>query len=344
MNTLPLPEYLSDLHFSLGDKALALLPVSWEEGMYAVDLEAPAGRWGLFVALDQERGHHHDSQTVEEYRDGRVYGHVRGLRDPVGAPREFSDTLRERVTKLVHNLVRSRIDKTYYQLDENNGKDEAHIVAAMCRELAALPPLPEVGPFGCQGICDALTAVVRAHERGTMNQQEAALVRGFLDEYSEPPFRRHLRDKTMPHAFVLLPDVVPLPILDYLVARERAREREQLEEHTGGGELTVESSVSVGRLLDLQPAHLRPIYNDVVVPSCDTGELCFAMATTRSADPAEASEYAKRGLQLSPMRAGSRRFTETLGGGSPRSRRRRPRPSSMRTYCRRSCTSETPRT
>jgi hypothetical protein len=177
-----------------------------------------------------------------------------------------------------------------------------------------------------------------------MNQQEAALVRGFLDEYSEPPFRRHLRDKTMPHAFVLLPDVVPLPILDYLVARERAREREQLEEHTGGGELTVESSVSVGRLLDLQPAHLRPIYNDVVVPSCDTGELCFAMATTRSADPAEASEYAKRGLQLSPMHAGSRRFTETLGGGSPRSRRRRPRPSSMRTYCRRSCTSETPRT
>ena len=70
MTTLPLPDCLSDLQFSLAGKTLALHPVSWAEGMYAVDVEAPEGSWGLFVDLERKRGKHHDSQTVEEYRDG----------------------------------------------------------------------------------------------------------------------------------------------------------------------------------------------------------------------------------------------------------------------------------
>ena len=312
MTGLPLPDYLSDLQFSLGGKALALHPGSWGGGMYAVDIEAPEDRWGLFVDLEAERGRHHDSQTVEEYRDGRVYSHVRSLGDDVGTPQVFLDWLRERVTQLVHKRVRSHIDETYDRLNNSDGLNEAHGVAVMCKEIAALPPLPKVGPFGCQAICDALTAIVNAHERGTMNPQEAALVRGFLDEYSEPPFRHDLRDKTIQHAFVLLPDVIPAPILDYL----EARAKEQLDKYTGDVELSVQNAASVGRLLNLQPAHLLPVYNGLVLPQCDTAELCFAMATTLGANPAEAAEYADRGLQLSPTHAGLRRFTQILDSSS----------------------------
>jgi len=308
MTTIPLPKYLNDLQFSLGGKPLALHPASSEEGMYAVGFEAPTDTWGLFVNLEGEHGKLHDSQSVEVYRDGHIYSHVRGLHDHVGTPEVFSEWLRGQVTKLIHNCVRGHIDGTYYSLEEANGKNEAHVVALMCREIASLPPLPTVEPFGCQAICDALTALLNAHERGTMSQHEAALVRGFLDEYSAPPFHKHLRDKTIEHAFVLLPDVVPAAILDYLEA--------QAKEQLGNGEVSVEGAASVGRLLDLQPAHLRPIYNGLLLPRCDTPELCFAVATSLSASPEEAAEYADRGLKLSPTHAGLLRFTEMLSGSS----------------------------
>ena len=136
MTPLPLPDYLSDLQFSLGDMALALHPVSWEDGMYAIDLKAPKDSWGLFVNLERECGKHHDSQTVEEYREGCVYCHVRSLHDHVGTPREFSDWLRERVTKLFHKLVRSHIEGAYDRLDRSSGKDKAHVVAALSRPLS----------------------------------------------------------------------------------------------------------------------------------------------------------------------------------------------------------------
>ena len=61
MTHLRLPDYLSDLQFSLGGKALALYPVSWAEGMYAVDFETPTDTWGLFVNLEEEHGKLHDS-------------------------------------------------------------------------------------------------------------------------------------------------------------------------------------------------------------------------------------------------------------------------------------------
>jgi hypothetical protein len=313
VSTLPLPDYLSDLQFSLGGKALALHPVSWEEGMCAVDFEAPTDTWGLFVNLEGEHGKLHDSQSVEEYRDGRVYSHVRSVHDHVGTPQVFSEWLRGRVARLVHSLVRSHIDGTYYRLEENAQKTDASIIAAMCREIAALPPLPEVASFSCQSICDALTAILDAHERGAMNQHEATVVRGFLDDYSDPPFRQDLRDKTIQYAFALLPDVVLPPILDYL----EAIAKEQLDKYTNGGELTVQNAISVAGLLGLQPSHLRPIYNGLVLPRCDTAELCFAMATTLGANPAEAAEYADRGLQLSPTHAGLHRFTEILGVSTP---------------------------
>ena len=56
MTHLRLPDYLSDLQFSLGGKALALYPVSWAEGMYAVDFETPSITWRLFVNLEEEHG------------------------------------------------------------------------------------------------------------------------------------------------------------------------------------------------------------------------------------------------------------------------------------------------
>ena len=130
--------------------------------------------------------------------------------------------------------------------------------------------------------------------------------------WTEPTFRRDLRDKTIEHAFVLLPDVVPVAILDYL----EARAKKQFDKYINGGELSVENAASVGRLLDLQPAHLRPIYNGLVLPWCDTAELCFAMATTLSDSPEEAAEHADRGLKLSPTHAGLLRFIEMLGDSS----------------------------
>ncbi|MGB0591101.1 MAG: TPR end-of-group domain-containing protein [Myxococcota bacterium] len=280
--------------------------------MYKVDLQAPQDSWGLFVDLKRERGTYHDSQSVEEYRDGYVYGHVRRQHDHLGTPREFPDWLRERVTELIHELVRGHIDRTYDCLEKSDREDKAHMVAAMCRDIAALPRLPEVQPFGCQSLCDALTAILSAHEQGIMTQQAAVLVRTFLDEYSEPPFRQRLRDKTIQHAFALLPEDVPASILDDLEARAKAK----LAKATSDGELTLQNAASVGRLLELQPAHLRPIYNGLVLPRCDTAELCFAMATALSASPVEAAEHAQRGLQLSPTHGGLRRVTEILGGGS----------------------------
>jgi hypothetical protein len=308
MTPLPLPDYLSDLQFSLGGKVLALYPVSWAEGMYAVGFEVPTDTWGLFVNLEGEHGKLHDSQTVEVYRDGRVYSHVRTLHDHVGTPQAFSEWLRGKVAKLIHNCVRGHIGGTYYQLDKNAQKADVSTIETMCRVIAAQPPLPEVEWFSCQVICDALTALLNAHERGTMSQHEAALVRGFLDEYSEPPFRRDLRDKTIEHAFVLLPDVVPAAILDYLET--------QAKKQLGNGELSVEGAASVGPFLERQPAHLRPIYNGLLLPLCDTPELCFAVATALSANPETAAEYADRGLQLSPTHAGLLHFTELLGGRS----------------------------
>ena len=312
MTTLPLPDYLSDLQFSLAGKTLALHPISWDEGMYAVGLEVPEDSRGLFVDLERERGRRHDSQTVEEYRDGRVHGHVRALHDHVGTPAKFSDWLREQVTKLVHNLVRRHIDGAYYRLHRSGGEDEAKVVAEMCKEIAALGPLPEVEPFGCQSICDALTALFKAHERGTMNPKEAAVVRAFLDEYSEPPFRKDLREKTIKHAFVLLPEVIPPPVLDHLEARAQV----EVDKYRGDGDLTVEKASTLGRLLEMQPAHLRPIYNGLVLPLCDTAELCFAMATTLSSSPAEAAQHADRGLRLSPTHGGLLRFSEVLADRS----------------------------
>ena len=296
MNTLSLPDYLSDLQFSLGGHTLALHPVSGQDGMYAVDFKAPTNTWGLFVNLEDEHGKLHDSQSDQVYRDGRVYSHVRNLRDPTGTPQIFSEWLRGQVAKLVHTFVRGHIDGTYCGLERSNVENKAHAVAVMCREIASLPPLPKADSFGCQEICHALTALLNAHERGTMSQHEAALVRGFLDEYSEPPFRRDLRDKTIQHAFVLLPDVVPAEILDYL----EARAQEDVDKYSGGGKLTVENAGTVANLIQMQPAHLRSIYNGLVLPMCDTAGLCFAMATTLSATPAQAAAHAQRGLQLGP--------------------------------------------
>ena len=308
MDPLPLPDFLADLQLSLAGKPLALHPVSWDQGMYAVALDAPEGSWGLFVDLEQERGRHHDSQTVEEYKQGSVYGHVRSLHDHVGTPKAFEDWLRERVTKLIHQLVGRHIDGTYDRLEQEGVAATASTLAAMCHEIAALPPLPKVEPFGCQPICDALAAILKAHERGTMQDDEAATVRFFLDEYNEPAFRKHLRDQTIRHAFVLLPDVIPHPVRDYL----EASAREQFDKYTNGSKLTVENTASIGRLLELQPAHLRPIYNDFIVPRCDNAALCFAMATTLSADPAVAARYAEMGRQHEPTHVGLSRFTEIL--------------------------------
>ncbi len=310
MTTLPLPDYLSDLRFSLAGKTLALHPVSWADGMYAVDTQAPEGSWGLFVDLEQRRGKHRDSQTVEEYRDGRIYGHVRGLHDHVGTPMEFSDWLRKQLAKHIHKLVRGHIDETYYRLKNDERATHVPSLAAMCRDIAALPALPEIEPFGCQTLCDALTAISNAHNRGTMKHGEALIVRTFLDDYGEPPFRKDLREKTIQQAFVLLPDVVPGPILDYLEARAQA----EVDKYSGGEPLTVENAATLGRLLQMQPVHLRPIYNGLISPLCNTADLCFAMATTLGANPSQAAAHAQRGLQLSPTHAGLRRFTEILDG------------------------------
>ena len=72
MNTLPLPDILSDLRLTLGGKELKLHPVPWDEGMWSIGLDAPEDSWGLFVNLEQERGQHHDSQTVEEHYGGQT--------------------------------------------------------------------------------------------------------------------------------------------------------------------------------------------------------------------------------------------------------------------------------
>ena len=323
MTTRPLPDELADLSFSLAGKKLALHPVPWEEGMYAIGLEPPRSSWGLFVDIEGHRGRRHDSQTVTEYCDGHMHGHVRQLQDHAGTPAEFWAWLRAEVIRLIHGLVRRHIDGTYARLEGNGDDDgdaddrrddasDADVLVSMCRDLAALPPLPTVTPQGCQSICDALVAILRAHERGTMEASEAAVVRAFLDEYSKRPIQEHLRDKTIQHAFALLPDDIPDLIRGYLEDGARA----QVDRYTAGGELTVDNVASLGRLLEMQPAHLRPIYNALVLPRCDTAALCFAMATALCASPAEAAAHVARGLALSPTHSGLRRLQEMLADGA----------------------------
>lgn len=313
MPTLPLPDFLSDLQLSIAGKPLALHPVAGEDGTYAIGLTAPTSSWGLFVDVERQWAKEHDSQTVTVYEQGREHGHVRGLHDYKGTPRVFSEWLRERVTKLIHDLVRGHIGGTYYRLSKADDEDHSPDIAQLCREVAALPPLPEAPDFyGCQPICAALTAIAHGHERGAMTDEEAAAVRVVLDTYDSPPFRKELREQTVKYAFVLLPDVLPAPLSEYF----EAEAAELFDRWTEGGEVTVAHLATVGVGLDHLPAHLRPLFQRLVDPKCDTPGMFFAMATGLSGNPAEAAKYATKGLELAPGHAALRRVSELLNDGA----------------------------
>ena len=308
MTTRPLPNILSDLRLTLEGRELKLHSVPWDEGMWSIGLETPEDSWGLFVDLEQERGRHHDSQTVEQHHGGQTYEHVRHLHDAQGTPQPFNEWLRERATKHVHHLVQGHVDKTYYRLAKQADSSSIERIIAMCRDIAALPPLPPVEWLNTQSLCDALTALIRAHDRGQMSQEEAETIRGFLDDSNEPPYRQHLRDKTIQHAFVLLPEAIPSPLRDYL--EETARR--EVDRYTREAEITVDHVATLGRLLDLQPEHLRPIYTDAITPMINTADLCFAMATALSAHRVDALDYTLRGLKLSPRHPGLLRLSKLL--------------------------------
>ena len=169
--------------------------------MWSIGLETPEDSWGLFVDLEQERGRHHDSQTVEQHHGGQTSS-VRHLHDAQGTPQPFTEWLR------AGNQARpSPCSRTRGQDLLSPGEASRLIldrrIIAMSRH-RSITTTSTRRWLNTQSLCDALTALIRAHDQGQMSQG-AETIRGFLDDNNEPPYRQHLRDKTIQHAFVLLP-------------------------------------------------------------------------------------------------------------------------------------------
>ena len=276
--------------------------------MYAIGIEAPEDDWALLVNIEEQRGREHDSQSVRVYKDGHAHFHMRSMHDYNGTPMVFEEWLRERVTDLVHDTVRGHIDGVFYRMKEAKPKKHRQMLVTMCREIAAMTTLPKPRHFGAQPICDALSALLHAHERGTMNEQEAVTIRGFLDAYDKPPMHKNLRDETVKYAFELLPEIVPAPVKDYL---EREA-KEQLGKISSDGDMTLQHLANFARTIVFQPAHIRFVYHDLVMPNCNTASACFIVATGLAAIPEEAVEYAGKGLGISPDHHGLRSISQHL--------------------------------
>jgi hypothetical protein len=161
--------------------------------------------------------------------------------------------MREKATAFIHELVRRHIDGTDYRMKESAPSPHRRLVEELCREIAELEPRPETARCGLQPICNALTAIHHAHKRWNMHEEEAIVIRTFLDAYSEMPYQIGLRDETIRYAFVLLPDTLQHPILDDLGTQAE----EHLERLTEKGYLSSNHVAGIARFLSQQPTHTR---------------------------------------------------------------------------------------
>lgn len=292
--SLPLPDDLSGLQFSLAGQRLSLYPK--EDGTFCINVGPPTSSWGLVVDLEEQRGRERHSQGIREFRDGRVYLHFRGMADLQGSPGSFEDWLRERVTELIHAQVRGHIESTLTSLKEETPSAHEAVVKRLCQELADLPPLPQIQHAGCQPICDAYAALLQAHHRGSMLEEEAEVIRAFLDAFHEPPMHKHLRDQTLQQAFILLPPDVPRPVREVLDAQVRV----MMGGLADADVLSPSQLGGCGPFIQRQPVFLRRYFHALLLPRCATDASCLTLALAFAQTPAEAVAYASKGLTLSP--------------------------------------------
>lgn len=298
MSAQSLPAFLSDLHFTLGGRDLALHPSPDDPGWFWVGLEPPEsdGEWGLHIHLDQRRGGRTDSQTTQVFRDGCLQVHVRHLHDPVGTPMSFESWARCCVAELIHQLVNHHVEGVFEEAKDASPEERVRRVERLCRDLAALGRLPETPGRSSQLLCDMHAALLSAHERGGMIDEEAHTIEAFIEASDGCPLARHLRDRTVEHAAVLLPEPLPAPIHALLADQAQAALADLLKR----ARLRPRDLANAGPFLGRQPPHLRAAFHALLLPRCGTAALCVTLALSMSADPNLACLYVEKGLSIAP--------------------------------------------
>jgi hypothetical protein len=324
MTARPLPAFLSDLAFSLAGRNLALHPMSGEPGWFWVGLAPPEteGEWGLRIHLDRQQGERTDSQTTDVFRDGRLHGHLRHLHDYVGTPTAFEAWVRDCVAKMVHQLVNRHVEGVFDAAKDAEPRERARAVERLCRDLSALGRLPETSGRSSQLLCDAHAALLGAHERGEMSDEASHTIAAFIEGSDGYAFARHIRDRTVEHACVLLPDALPASVQALLALQAQEALAGVLE----NAPLRPSHLANAGPFLLSRPPHLRAACHALLLPRCDTAALCVTLAMALSSDPRQAVPYLAKGLSLAPehrlLRVVARdvvhadAFDPTLAGGA----------------------------
>ena len=292
----PLPDFLSDLKFSIGGQTLRGFEVPHEPDVFRIDFRSDGYQSvGLFVNFEAEYAKIKTSQSTTIFQSGEVRTHTRwdGLPKPeqVG---DFKAWIRAQVIKDIDRLLS-------WHMEGVVGKDAlaegtAHL-EQLCADFAALPDFKMTHIYENSIYYRFLGAIHRLRTKQSTLDNEEPILREFVDNHVLKPIP--LGDTYMEMCVSVALHICPEPAGVLAPLIEKMLDS-LFSPHEALGEPTLHSVTQVSRLLSKMPEVIRLQAQPRLLALCISPPLSHAAAYELRGQQSEAAVYIEHGLAQSP--------------------------------------------
>lgn len=305
----PLPDFLSDLKFSIGGQTLQSFELPHEPGVFQIALEDD-GYYsvGLYVNFEAEYAKIKSSQATTICQSGQVRTHTRWddrLPEPENVG-NFKAWVRAQVIKDIDRILSWHIEKI---VGEDALAGGTAPLEQLCADFAALPDFKMTHTYERSFCYRFLGAIHRLRTKQSPLDNEEPILQEFVDNHAlkSVPLRDTYMETCFSTALHIYPEAAG--ILAPLIEKKLAC---LFSPHEALDKPDLHSVTQVSRLLSKMPGVIRLQAQPRLLALCTSPALSHAAAYEFREHLSEATVYIEHGLAQSPESPSLLVYAETF--------------------------------
>jgi len=293
-----LPDFLSDLTFSIGGNTLQAFPMADDPEVLHLKLEGDSSdNTGVFVRQKGKTAEVKCSQAITRYQRGkeRVYG----AWDPhYPTPRDaepFKEWVRNELIKDIDRMLSWHIERhtRKYPIAENTER-----YLNFCKDFAELPDFEMNHPHERSFLFKMLGSVHRVRQSGVVSKTEEANFAKYIQARDNNAFdyTESLAESCFNIALCLLP-TIPAALQASLEDKVATMFEPYQDSHE---DLSPQQLWLLAKPIVYSPKAFRDLAHPQLLKLCTSGPLSHVLAAALKEFPQEAELYIQHGLSLKP--------------------------------------------
>lgn len=287
------PEFLSDLIFTIGGKTLQLFPVPNKDNLWHFGIDPDKHKkYGVFANFESEYAEIRDNYSVKFYRSGTVRWHTcfdQETPDANEAP-PFKEWLRNEVLKDISRLIMWHLSDVFTQ---HPIADNIELYKNICGEFTNLPKFEFQHHNHSGMVFDVLSTIHRNIINKTLPSDQLIFPRFIESIQEDTPSNQSL--STIVQLILNLMPTIPDCVRTYY-----ANKMMQEYGYNDLKPLTVERLQYLSKFIKKLTPVERSFHHNILLRRCTTSGLCHVMAAAVFDHPKESEPYIQKGLSCTP--------------------------------------------